>query len=80
MVLSSICGPACIDVASFSSLANSGAMTNNFVHALAFRVIPISSPDTFIGGFRCSSALSPPAAQNETFLFLFTSQLPLVNS
>ena len=54
--LASVVGPA-IDVASVSSLANLGAMTKN-VRALAFRVIPTSSPDTFIERFRCSSALS----------------------
>jgi len=54
-----------MDFASVASLANSGAMRKNFVRALAFRVIPTSPPDTFIERFRCSSALSPPTAQNE---------------
>ena len=66
-----------MDFASVASLVNSGTMRKNFVRPLVFRVILTSPPDTSAELFRCFRALSPPTAQNETSLFLFTTQLPL---
>ena len=77
--LESVVRPA-IDLASVASLACSGSIMKNIAQALAFSVIPNSPPDNFMERFRCSRALSPPTARNGTSRFLFTTQLPLVNS